>query len=48
MNVLGMSGRTLQAGLIGSGIQQSSSPSMHIEEGKAHGLQVCYELLTSI
>jgi shikimate dehydrogenase len=39
-----MSGRVLQAGLIGSGIQQSSSPSMHIEEGKGHGLQVGYEL----
>ena len=39
-----MSSRTLQAGLIGSGIQQSSSPSMHIEEGKNHGLQVGYEL----
>ena len=39
-----MSGRALQAGLIGSGIQQSSSPSMHIEEGRSHGLQVDYEL----
>jgi shikimate dehydrogenase len=39
-----MSGRILRAGLIGSGIQQSSSPSIHVEEGKAHGLQVCYEL----
>jgi len=39
-----MSSRAVQAGLIGSGIQQSSSPSMHIEEGKAHGLQVGYEL----
>ena len=39
-----MSGRILQAGLIGSGVQQSSSPSMHIEEGKSHGLRVSYEL----
>jgi len=39
-----MSSRALQAGLIGSGIQQSSSPSMHIEEGKGHGLQIGYEL----
>jgi shikimate dehydrogenase len=39
-----MTSRLLQAGLIGSGIQQSSSPSMHIEEGKSHGLQVSYEL----
>ena len=36
--------RTLHAGLIGSGIQQSASPSMHIEEGNSHGLQVGYEL----
>jgi shikimate dehydrogenase len=39
-----MSDRTLQAGLIGAGIQHSSSPSMHIEEGKGQGLQVSYEL----
>jgi shikimate dehydrogenase len=36
--------RVLQVGLIGSGIQHSSSPSMHVEEGKASGLEVSYEL----
>ena len=44
MTVLSTSGRALHAGLIGSGIQQSSSPSIHVEEGKALGLHVCYEL----
>ena len=37
--------RTMQVGLIGSGIQHSSSPSMHVDEGKALGLQISYELL---
>src|SRR5688572_9240620 len=37
--------RSLQAGLIGSGIQHSSSPSMHVDEAKALGLQISYELL---
>lgn len=37
--------RALQVGLIGSGIQHSSSPSMHVDEGAALGLRVDYELL---
>ncbi len=37
--------RTQRVGLIGSGIQHSSSPSMHVDEGKAWGLEVSYELL---
>jgi shikimate dehydrogenase len=37
--------RSVQVGLIGSGIQHSSSPSMHVEEGKALGLEISYELL---
>jgi shikimate dehydrogenase len=37
--------RPLLVGLIGSGIQHSSSPSMHVDEGKALGLKVTYELL---
>ncbi|HEU4779021.1 MAG TPA: shikimate dehydrogenase [Steroidobacteraceae bacterium] len=36
---------TLKVGLIGAGIQHSSSPSMHVDEGKALGLPVSYELL---
>jgi len=36
--------RTLMVGLVGAGIQHSSSPSMHVEEGKALGLTVSYEL----
>ncbi len=39
-----MSNGVLQAGLIGAGIQLSSSPSIHIEEGIGQGLQVNYEL----
>jgi len=35
----------LKVGLIGAGIQHSSSPSMHVDEGKALGLAVSYELL---
>ena len=34
-----------KVGLIGAGIQHSSSPSMHVEEGKALGLSISYELL---
>jgi len=34
-----------QVGLVGAGIQHSSSPSMHVDEGKALGLQISYELL---
>jgi shikimate dehydrogenase len=37
--------RALKVGLIGAGIQHSSSPSMHVEEGKALGLSISYELL---
>jgi shikimate dehydrogenase len=37
--------RALQVGLVGAGIQHSSSPSMHVDEGEALGLQVSYELL---
>jgi shikimate dehydrogenase len=37
--------RILQVGLVGSGIQHSSSPSMHVDEGKALGLPISYELL---
>jgi len=36
---------SLKVGLIGAGIQHSSSPSMHVEEGKALGLSISYELL---
>ena len=34
----------LLVGLAGAGIQHSSSPSMHVDEGKALGLAVHYEL----
>ena len=37
--------RALKVGLIGAGIQHSSSPSMHVDEGKALGLSISYELL---
>ena len=37
--------RTLKVGLIGAGIQHSSSPSMHVDEGQALGLPISYELL---
>ncbi len=33
------------AGLIGSGIQQSLTPALHMEEGTAQGLDYRYELL---
>jgi shikimate dehydrogenase len=36
--------RTLLAGLVGAGIQHSSSPSMHMDEGRSLGLSLCYEL----
>jgi shikimate dehydrogenase len=35
---------TYLAGLVGAGIQHSSSPSMHMDEGQALGLSVSYEL----
>lgn len=37
--------KVLRTGLIGSGIQLSSSPALHIDEARALGLQVDYELV---
>jgi shikimate dehydrogenase len=37
--------RTYLTGLVGAGIQHSSSPSMHMDEGQSLGLQISYELL---
>jgi shikimate dehydrogenase len=37
--------RTYLVGLVGAGIQHSSSPSMHMDEGQSLGLQINYELL---
>ncbi|MEY4357939.1 MAG: hypothetical protein RL469_1265 [Pseudomonadota bacterium] len=37
--------KVLHTGLIGSGIQLSSSPALHIDEARALGLQVDYELV---
>src|SRR5262245_37709594 len=37
--------RAYLVGLVGSGIQHSSSPTMHMDEGRALGLPVTYELL---
>jgi len=37
--------RTYLVGLVGAGIQHSSSPSMHMDEGQSLGLQIDYELL---
>jgi shikimate dehydrogenase len=36
--------RTYLAGLVGAGIQHSSSPSMHMDEGQSLGLSISYEL----
>ena len=36
---------TMRAGLIGLGIQRSLTPAMHMQEGRAHGLDYSYELL---
>jgi shikimate dehydrogenase len=36
--------RTDLAGLVGAGIQHSSSPSMHMDEGQSLGLSIRYEL----
>jgi shikimate dehydrogenase len=36
--------RTYLAGLVGAGIQHSSSPSMHMDEGQSLGLSINYEL----
>ena len=35
----------IRLGLIGSGIQASASPGMHMEEAKQQGLRLTYELL---
>lgn len=37
--------RTIQVGLIGSGIQLSRSPALHEAEGRANGLALSYELI---
>jgi shikimate dehydrogenase len=37
-------GNAQMVGLAGAGIQHSSSPSMHVDEGKALGLAIHYEL----
>ncbi|MBB4194293.1 shikimate dehydrogenase [Rhizobium aethiopicum] len=37
--------KPLKAGLIGSGIQASLTPAMHMEEGAAQGLEYDYELI---
>ncbi len=36
--------RTYLAGLVGAGIQHSSSPAMHMDEGQSLGMQISYEL----
>lgn len=36
--------RGVQVGLIGSGIQKSLTPAMHMREGREHGLRYAYEL----
>lgn len=36
---------TMRAGLIGFGIQRSLTPAMHMQEGRAHGLDYAYELI---
>lgn len=36
--------RTYLAGLVGAGIQHSSSPAMHMDEGRALGMSISYEL----
>jgi shikimate dehydrogenase len=35
----------IRVGLIGSGIQESGSPAMHMQEAQNHNLQLSYELL---
>lgn len=37
--------KSLKAGLIGSGIQASLTPAMHVQEGAAQGLRYEYELI---
>jgi len=34
----------VRLGLIGAGIQKSLSPALHMQEGKAQGIDCCYEL----
>ena len=36
--------RTYLVGLVGAGIQHSSSPAMHMDEGQSLGMQISYEL----
>jgi shikimate dehydrogenase len=43
--MLDVAQRTLQVGLIGSGIQLSRSPALHEAEGRANGLDLRYRLL---
>ncbi|TCM52247.1 shikimate dehydrogenase [Rhizobium sp. PP-F2F-G48] len=43
--MLERSTRTIQVGLIGSGIQLSRSPALHEAEGRANGLALSYELI---
>jgi len=38
-------GPTLRAGLIGAGIAASRTPAMHVAEGRAQGLDLCYDLI---
>jgi shikimate dehydrogenase len=40
-----MAVKTVRAGLIGAGIQGSRSPHIHVEEGRAQGLDYAYDLL---
>ena len=44
MSSLPEQSRALKVGLAGAGIQHSSSPAMHVDEGEALGLDVSYEL----
>lgn len=37
--------RVVRAGLIGSGIQKSRTPAMHMREGERHGLDYRYDLI---
>jgi shikimate dehydrogenase len=43
--MLDITTRTIQVGLIGSGIQLSRSPALHEAEGRANGLSLSYELI---
>lgn len=37
--------RTVHAGLIGSGIQRSRTPAMHVEEARCNGIECRYDLI---